>query len=115
MELLIDRTPDVKKGGRDLIDQAFMVGILSLMPTLIGSSMSEILAQLPLARPVLDALGERRGVLGDLLSLIESLENEESETAATVLTRLPAIDTTYANSCLTRALTWANNLARESS
>jgi EAL and modified HD-GYP domain-containing signal transduction protein len=115
MELLLDRTPDVKEGGRDLIDQAFMVGILSLMPTLIGSGMSEILAQLPLARPVLDALGERRGILGDLLSLIESLENEESEKASTMLTRLPEIDATYANSCLTRALTWANNLARESS
>ncbi len=115
MELLVDRTPSVKEGGRDLIDQAFMVGILSLMPTLIGNSMNEILAQLPLARPVLDALGNRLGVLGDLLSLIESLENEDSEKAAAVLTRLPEIDTTYANSCLTRALAWANNLAREAS
>lgn len=115
MELLVDRTPNVKEGGRDLIDQAFMVGILSLMPTLIGCSMNEILAQLPLARPVLDALGERLGVLGDLLNLIESLENEEREMAAAALTRLPEIDTTYANSCLTRALTWANNLAREAS
>lgn len=115
MELLVDRTPDVKGGGRDLIDQAFMVGILSLMPTLIGSSMNEILAQLPLARPVLDALGERHGVLGDLLNLIESLENEDSEKAAAVLTGLPDIDATYANSCLTRALAWANNLAREAS
>ena len=115
MELLVDRTPDVKEGGRDLIDQAFMVGILSLMPTLIGSSMNEILAQLPLARPVLDALGERLGVLGDLLNLIESLENEDSEKAAAVLTGLPDIDATYANSCLTRALSWANNLAREAS
>ncbi len=115
MELLVDRTPNVKESGRDLIDQAFMVGILSLMPTLIGSSMSEILAQLPLARPVLDALGERVGVLGDLLNLIESLENEDSEKAAAVLTRLPEIDASYANSSLTRALTWANNLARESS
>jgi len=115
MELLIDRTPNVKEGGRDLIDQAFMAGILSLMPTLIGSSMNEILTQLPLAPPVLDALGERLGVLGDLLSLIESLENEDSGKAAAVLSRLTEIDATYANSCLTRALTWANNLAREAS
>lgn len=114
MELLVDRTPDVKAGGRDLIDQAFMVGILSLMPTLIGTGMSEILAQLPLAKPVQEALGERRGVLGDLLALIESLEVESREKAGEVLERLPDIDAAYANNCLTRALTWANNLARKS-
>ena len=114
MELLVDRTPAVKQGGRDLIDQAFMTGILSLMPTLIGTPMRDILAQLPLAKPVSDALGERTGVLGDLLSLVESLENEKRDVASEVLQRLPDIDIAYANSCLTRALTWANNLARES-
>ena len=114
MELLVDRTPAVKQGGRDLIDQAFMTGILSLMPTLIGAPMRDILAQLPLARPVSDALGEHTGVLGDLLSLVESLENEKRDVASEALKRLPEIDIAYANSCLTRALTWANNLARES-
>ncbi len=114
MELLADRTPAVKQGGRDLIDQAFMAGILSLMPTLIGSSMRDILAQLPLAKPVSEALGERTGVLGDLLSLVESLEDEDRDKASAALQRLPDIDITYANNCLTRALTWANNLARES-
>lgn len=111
MELLADRTPE-GKCGRDMVDQAFMAGILSLMPTLIHTEMSEILAQLTLAAPVHDALGERKGVLGDLLALVESLENEDRDRAAEVLQRLPDIDRSYANSCLTRALTWANNLAR---
>ncbi len=114
MELLVDKTPAVKQGGRDLIDQAFMAGILSLMPTLIGTSMRDILAQLALAKPVYDALGERKGVLGDLLSLVESLENEDHAKAREVLQRLPYIDTNYANNCLIRALSWANSLARES-
>ncbi|MFB0935480.1 MAG: EAL domain-containing protein [Propionivibrio sp.] len=114
MELLVDRTPPGKQGGRDLIDQAFMVGILSLMPTLTGTSMREILSQISLAKPVSDALGERQGVLGDLLNLVESLENEDRAKAGEVLLRLPDIDANYANSCLTRALTWANSLARES-
>ena len=114
MELLVDKTPAVKQGGRDLIDQAFMAGILSLMPTLIGTSMRDILAQLALAKPVYDALGERKGVLGDLLSLVESLENEDHAKAREVLQRLPYIDTNYANNCLIRALAWANSLARES-
>lgn len=47
MELLVDKAPEIKEGGRELIDQAFMVGILSLMPTLTSVSMDEVLAQLP--------------------------------------------------------------------
>lgn len=115
MELLVDKTPAVKEGGRDLIDQAYMTGILSLMPALIGSSMADILAQLPVAAPVHDALNKRSGTLGDLLSLVELLEADDGAKAASVLLRLPGIDANYANSCLSRALAWANNLARESS
>ena len=113
MELLVDKTPEIKEGGRELIDQAFMVGILSLMPTLTSVSIEEVLSQLPVAAPVQEALVKRGGVLGHLLTLIESLENEDHAKAEAMLTYLPDIDAHYANNCLTRALTWANNLARD--
>ena len=117
MELLVDRTPEAKTTGRDLIDQAYMVGILSLMPALVGATMREILTQLPVVKPVQAALGEYEGTLGDLLCLVESLENPTNADAglraAEILKRMSEIDVSYANSCLTRALTWANNLARE--
>ena len=121
MELLVDRTAEARQGGRDLIDQAYMVGILSLMPALIGNTMPEILSQLPVARPVHNALADHAGILGDLLNLVELLEEssgnssgQEKDTRTdALLRRLPGIDVNYANSCLTRALTWANNLARE--
>ena len=113
MELLIDKTPEAKQGGRDLIDQAYMVGILSLMPALIGNSISELLTQLPVVKQVSEALGDRNGILGDLLSLVEALEEDSGRKAESILARLPGIDARHANSCLTRALTWANNLARE--
>jgi EAL and modified HD-GYP domain-containing signal transduction protein len=112
MELLVDHTSEVKKYGRDLVDQAFMVGILSLMPMMLGAEASEILSQLPLATPVHNALNGRTGVLGDLITLVEALEEEASDKAATVLQRLPDIDAANANSCLMKALSWANNLAR---
>ena len=48
------------------------------------------------------------------ITLIESLEDEDREKADGVLQRLPDIDASYANTCLSRALSWANNLARES-
>ena len=113
MELLIDRTPEAKQGGRELIDQAYMTGILSLMPTLLGSSMPDVLAQLPVAQPVHRALDARDGILGRLLDLIEALEADDTARAAARLRDLPDIDAHYANSCLTRAMNWANNLARE--
>lgn len=115
MELLADRSPKAAQEGRDFIDQAYMTGILSLMPALIGSSMSEILTQLPVARPVSDALIDHTGMLGDLLSLVEALEGEEPSKLDALLQKFPGIDARYANNCLTKALTWANNLAHEAS
>ena len=94
----------------------------SLMPTLMGCGMTEVLGQLPVAPPIYDALSVRTGTLGDLLRLVEFLEDsldgsrrDDADQVAQILKRLPAIDASYANACLTRALTWANNLARESS
>jgi len=113
MELLVDKAPEIKDGGRELIDQAFMVGILSLMPTLTSVSMEEVLAQLPVAGPVQEGLINRGGILGELLTLVELLENEDHAKADEILAQMPEIDAHYANNCLTRALTWANNLARE--
>jgi c-di-GMP-related signal transduction protein len=123
MELLLDRVPEASPGGREGSDQAYMVGILSLMPALFGSSMSDVLAQLPVARPVHDALADHGGPLGDLLSLVEVLENPLASAAdqaptpkvQTFLRRLPGVDANYANGCLSAALSWANNLASESS
>ncbi|MDR2613945.1 MAG: EAL domain-containing protein [Candidatus Accumulibacter sp.] len=113
MELLIDHMPEARQYGRNLIDQAFMVGILSLMPILLGAGFGEALARLPLAAPVLDALGERRGVLGELLALVEALEEETPERATLILLQdLPGLDAARINACLAWALVWANNLAR---
>jgi c-di-GMP-related signal transduction protein len=70
---------------------------------------------LPVVRPVSEALGAHGGILGELLALVEALEEDVGTKADKILNRLPGIDAKYANTCLTKALTWANNLARESS
>ena len=118
MELLADRAHGGTSCSRELIDQAYMVGILSLMPVLLGVHMADILKHLPVVTPVFEALGEHGGLLGDLLSLVELLEDTRSEGDSTrmkaILERFPTIDAAYANSCLASALTWANSLARES-
>lgn len=112
MELLAAGLQENGKESRDFIDQAFMVGIISLMPALLGSGMTDILAQLPVAQCVQQALTDRSGALGDLLGLIEATEHD-GPIAQDTLHRLPGITVKFANQCLTQALSWANNLGRE--
>ena len=113
MELLTDRTPETAAGGRELVDQAYMTGLLSLMPTLLGCPLDEILSELPVAPAVQAALETRTGVLGDLLALVEALEQEDPQPLASARARRPEIDPHFANTCLSRALAWANSLSRE--
>jgi len=114
MELLVAGLPSSNGKDQEYVDQAFMVGIISLMPTMIGTGMAEILAQLPVAARVQQALSERRGTLGELLSLIEAMEDDDRPRVEEALHRLPGISARLANGCLTQALAWANQLARES-
>ena len=121
MELMVAHIDDAPLRSHDGVDQAYMVGILSLMPTLFACSMPELLAQLPVAAAVEAALCEHAGTLGALLALVEALEAPAAtaDPAAhgnplqAIMRRLPGIDPGVANTCLAAALGWANNLARE--
>lgn len=125
MELMVahlEGSEGAQLRSRDGVDQAYMVGILSLMPTLFACSMSDLLAQLPVAAPVETALCAHEGPLGALLSLVETLETLASPgelptgaepTPLAIMRRLPGIDAAIANACLAAALGWANKLAHE--
>lgn len=63
-----------RRADREFHDWAFMAGILSLMDVLLELPLADLLAQINPARPVVDALLERKGELGNLLSLVERLE-----------------------------------------
>jgi len=58
-------------------DIAFTVGIMSLMDTLFGVPMSEILSQIEVIDEVAEALLSREGFYGDLLRLAECIERIE--------------------------------------
>jgi EAL and modified HD-GYP domain-containing signal transduction protein len=62
------------KGDREAPDQAFMVGILSLLETIYDIPTDEIVAVLNLSVEVKDALVSRVGTLGRLLAFAESME-----------------------------------------
>jgi EAL and modified HD-GYP domain-containing signal transduction protein len=73
MEQLACRHPQLK-GNRDAPDQAFMVGILSLLETIYDISIDEVVAVLNLSMEVKSALISRAGPYGRILELAESME-----------------------------------------
>jgi EAL and modified HD-GYP domain-containing signal transduction protein len=75
MELLAQK---LRPSQRNVADVAFTVGIMSLMDTLFGIPMMDIIEQIPVIDEVSSALLERDGFFGELLRLVESLERMES-------------------------------------
>jgi EAL and modified HD-GYP domain-containing signal transduction protein len=87
-------------------EQAFMVGILSLMPTAFGVALDDILPALPLPFEVERALVSQQGVLGELLVNVEGLESDPPEAR-----RLPrGLDAATVTRLLVDAMTWANRI-----
>lgn len=109
IELLAAR---IKPGDKDFEGHAFLTGIMSLMPALLGTPMSNVLQGLPLESSVTEALLNRSGDLGAMLSLAESLENHDTESSRMLAQRLGLVASTV-NSSLAQALAWAGNIGVE--
>ncbi|MFZ2269031.1 MAG: HDOD domain-containing protein [Azonexus sp.] len=90
----------------NLEDAAFMIGAFSLLDVLLNMSMSEILQQLPLARPVHTALAEQAGPLGKLLEAISSADSRDLKAAANSLQQTAVPAAAFLDAQLT-AYSWA--------
>ncbi|HEX5802414.1 MAG TPA: EAL domain-containing protein [Azospira sp.] len=115
MELLAEK---LRGRAAELPDQAFMTGIMSLMPTLLGQPIEDILAQLPvppaMAQALAGAAGEDRpGQLGRLLQLAEASEGGDTDSIERLLAQLAGINVGALNTALSQALAWANAIGRE--
>lgn len=112
MELLAEklrgRTPE-------LPDQAFMTGIMSLLPALLGQPIADILAQLPVPPAMAQALvdDQRPGALGRLLQLAEASEGGEPAAVDALLPTLAGITPAIFNTAISQALAWANEIGRD--
>ncbi len=110
MELLIEHGPS--GDHRKLADLAFITGILSMMPVALGLPIAEILEQIAVERDVRLALSEHRGVLGTLLALLESFDNDDAAGCDRLLSGLPGgFHRHTLNTCLSVALRWLNGNA----
>ena len=110
MELLAER---VVPRNREFADHSFMVGIMSLMPTLLGIQMADILGQLPVALRVKQALMDYAGQHGLMLRLVEATEQSDPGALEEPLSHLSAINADFLGACLTQGLAWANGLWQE--
>jgi EAL and modified HD-GYP domain-containing signal transduction protein len=91
-------------------DSAFMTGIMSLMETLLSTPIADILAPLPVADDVKNALLERSGRLGGLLNIVEAIEARSEQSLDELLAPLPGLTVSAVEQAHLAALAWANNI-----
>lgn len=109
LELIAERLhPEQRYMG----EMAFTVGVMSLMDTLLGLSMEQILVQVPVVDEVRDSLLYRKGFYGDLLKLAEYIERIE-QTGAMLIPTMNRLDLSIEDlyGLQIRAFEWSNNIS----
>ncbi|MCX8022912.1 MAG: EAL domain-containing protein [Syntrophorhabdaceae bacterium] len=73
--------------NKDLGDAAFITGILSLVDTLMGAPLKEIIKDMNLSEEIQDALLDKKGVLGELLQIVCALEENDFDIVKNIMER----------------------------
>lgn len=112
MELLCKSHPNKTYHAQDALDQAFMTGILSLVDAAMGVRMEDIIDQLGLIDEVRDAILARTGFLGQLLTLVESVETGNFNDTSRLLEALE-LKLSDINKATLEAIQWVADLDKE--
>jgi len=91
-------------------ERAFMVGILSLLDTLLGIEMQQIIDKLSIPEDMSNALLNRSGRLGQELKLIEANETSESGMVKSLLSELGFLTQSKLTDLELEALGWVNRI-----
>ncbi|MGV8712421.1 MAG: EAL and HDOD domain-containing protein [Nitrosomonas sp.] len=92
-------------------DRAFMVGVLSLLDTLLGVEMEQMVETLSIQKDMSEALLSRHGYLGQQLQLIEAYEKGEIEKVSAMMNEMPFLDLTEFTRMELDAAAWANRIS----
>lgn len=92
-------------------DRAFMVGTLSLLDTLLGIEMAELVSSLSIQKDMGEALLNRRGYLGRQLELIEAHEKGEFDTVSAMLSDLGFLSISEFTKMELEAAAWASRIS----
>lgn len=90
-------------------DRAFMTGIMSLLGTLLGMPLEEVVKQVSLASDVENALLKHEGKLGKLLLLVEKMEQNDFDAAEGLLADVQ-LNLGNLMQAQIEAMRWANSL-----
>jgi c-di-GMP-related signal transduction protein len=112
MELL---AAHVARHDERLAEHAFMVGVMSLTPALFGMPLGQVLAQVSLAAPICEALVNYKGRLGQLLAVVEAMEQEDPRALRAPLHELPMVHPEHLSAALASAMAWSAAIGREQS
>jgi c-di-GMP phosphodiesterase len=112
LELVAEK---LKPGNHGMADMGFTIGIMSLMDSLFHLSMGELLKQISVVDEVSDALLYRKGFFGEILSLVEYVEQFEKGNSQVILPILDKLRLTAENFNRLQliAFDWADQIARE--
>ena len=93
-----------------LAGQAFITGIMSMMPAALGLPMNEIFDQIALDQEIVAALQSYQGALGKMLMLIECYDAEDADGCDAILAGFQGtgLDRNTLNHYLTESLHWIN-------
>ena len=91
-------------------DNAFVVGVFSLIDTMLGMSLERALESVALPEPVLDALLHNQGVFAPFLELAKACESGDDEAFARNAEALH-LSNHQINMAHMNALLWAENLS----
>ena len=91
-------------------DNAFVVGVFSMLDAMLGMRMQDALAAVNLPAVVNDALLTRTGPLGPLLELTQACESNDDATFARTAAAL-GLSSNQINWAHLQALSWAENLS----
>lgn len=101
-----------EKSGNSFEDHAFLTGILSLIDTLFGVPLEQIVAQIKVDQNVVVALLTREGELGKLLQLVEHVEQDNEDGILEGLSRFPHLDLHGLKSIHADSMLWANAICQ---
>ncbi|EGK72230.1 EAL protein [Methyloversatilis universalis FAM5] len=91
-------------------DGAFLTGILSLLPSLLGVEMDEVLRTLAVDDHIRGALIESSGSMGTLLTLLRHWEEDALSDYAQALDALQPLTVEDFNLAVSEAMSWAADL-----
>jgi len=95
----------------ELAGQAFITGIMSMMPSALGLPMNEIFEQIALEQEIVAALQSYQGILGKMLALVECYDSEDAFGCDQILSGFlgTGLDRNMLNTFLVESLRWINN------